>query len=389
LLLPLGLVGGMLAYGVPLEAPVSFDAATAARVAVSEPSPLVPGPGLPAELVLGAANNNLDVARLGDRFFLGFRSAPHHFASDDARMLVLSSADRLSWRLEATFDLDRRDLREPRFLVLGERLLFYFFEAEDDPLGFAPIGIRVAERRPDGTWTDSRRIFDDGHVVWRAKARGGRAWMSVYDGRRLYDDLGQAGGVRLLVSDDGIAWRSLSGEESVVPDPGASECAFEFDRAGNLVALVRVEARGAMVCTAPASRLERWDCEPTGFRHDSPILFRQGDAFYAVARRNLAGAFGPEPGQEVGALRQLFYLLRYSASRKRTALYRVLPEERRTLPVLDLPGRGDTAFAGVVPLGDGRWWVVNYTSHLDGPDWPWIGGQLVGTVIYGVELELR
>ncbi len=314
------------------------------------------------------------------------RTAPHHFATDEARLLVLSSPDRRRWTLERVFDLDRRDLREPRFLVHDGRLLFYFFEAGDDPLAFRPISIRVAVRGADGSWGDSRPIGEPGRVVWRVKSRFGRAWMTVYHGAGLYEDLLASGGVRLLVSDDGIAWESTSGDRAAFDDAGGSECAFEFDAEGNLVALIRVEAWGAQVCTAPADRLERWDCTPTLRRHDSPLLLRRGEDFYAIARRNVAAPMARDLPLLGASLDLGWSMLRYSASRKRTALYQLLPSERRTVPLLDLPSRGDTAFAGAVWLAPDRLWVTNYTSPLDGPDVPWIVGQLRPTHVYGLEL---
>jgi hypothetical protein len=248
--------------------------------------------------------------------------------------------------------------------------------------------IRMTRRTPEG-WRPSVRIFEEGHLVWRVLEHEGRAWMSVYHGAGLYEDLGRGGSVRLIVSDDGRNFTSISGAESPIDFPGASECAFAFDGRGGLVALVRVESYGALVCTAPAGRLERWDCTPTRERHDSPLLLREGDAYWAVARRSLGGAFAPEAGGRPGGVRLWWSMLRYSATRKRTTLYRILPEERRSVPVLDLPSRGDTAFASSVPLGPGRHWLVNYTSPLDGPDLPWIAGQLAGSVVVGLELELR
>ena len=50
----------------------------------------------------------------------------------------------------------------------------------------------------------------------------------------------------------------------MVPLPyGAEVTIIPFDEEGNLVALVRVEARGALICTAPADRLDQWDCTAT------------------------------------------------------------------------------------------------------------------------------
>lgn len=387
-LAPLVLVGSCFLYGVTRDEPAAFDAARRAGISLSAPRPLVPGPGLPADLVLGPSNNNLDLASAGGLTFLGFRTAPHHFASDEARLVVLSSPDREHWKQEAVFDLDHRDLREPRFLVLGDRLLFYFFEAEDRATGFQPVAMRVAERRSDGTWSASRPVFEPGFVPWRAKVRNGKVWLCGYDGRNLYAELGSAGATRLLVSDDGLTFRSVSGDRSPTAEGGTSECDFDFDDAGNLVAIVRIEARGALVCTAPAGRLERWDCTPTPYRHDSPLLFREGNRFFVLARRSLGGpiARGESVLPEKPALG--WEQLRYWITRKRTALYELLPEERRTVPLVDLPSKGDTAFASAVPLGGGRYFVANYSSDVEGPDWPWVGGQLTGSRIYGFELTL-
>lgn len=386
LALPL-LLGAIYLRNLRSEAPARFEPAFAEGVVVGEPRTIVPGDGLPPEVRIDASNNNLDVVRFEGRSYLAVRSAPHHFATDEARILVFSSDDRRRWAFEHEIDLDERDLREPRFLAFQEKLFLYFVELGDDPKAFRPLWIRYTRRTDDGEWRPSKRIFEEGHVVWRVLEHDGRAWMSVYDGAKLYDDLGSAGAVRLLHSEDGKRWTSVSGVASPIDFAGASECAFQFDDDGGLVALVRVESHGALVCTAPADRLERWDCTPTPYRHDSPLLLRHGDAFWAIARRNVAGAFGPETGRRSG-LDLWWAMLRYSSSRKRTALYRVLPEERRTAPVLDLPSRGDTAFASAVPLGGDRFWVVNYTSPLDGPDRSWIGGQLVGSVVVGLELEL-
>ena len=54
----------------------------------------------------------------------------------------------------------------------------------------------------------------------------------------------------------------------------------------------------------------------------------------------------------------------------------------------DLPSRGDTCFPALVPEGDGRWTVYNYTSSLDGPDLPWFAGQLRPTSIYALDLRV-
>jgi hypothetical protein len=60
--------------------------------------------------------------------------------------------------------------------------------------------------------------------------------------------------------------------------------------------------------------------------------------------------------------------------------------------VLDLPSRGDTCFASVLPRGDDAYVLYNYTSPLDAPegaaDPSWLQGQLAETRIYRQRLVL-
>ena len=50
--------------------------------------PVVPGPGLPVELRVDRSNNNVDAVRHDGRLWLATRTAPSHYASAAARLLV-------------------------------------------------------------------------------------------------------------------------------------------------------------------------------------------------------------------------------------------------------------------------------------------------------------
>ena len=88
------------------------------------------------------------------------------------------------------------------------------------------------------------------------------------------------------------------------------------------------------------------------------------------------------------SVRRGWSLARYSLTRKRTAVYRLDREARDLVPLVDLPSCGDTAFAGAVELAPGRFEIVNYSSPIDGVDWPWLGGQLTGSRLYFQELTI-
>lgn len=361
--------------------PVAFDVATAARITCSAPNALVPGPGLPQGLDILAANNNLDLARFAGRFFLAFRTSRTHFASAHDRIEVLSSTDRRKWQYEATFAVADSGLREPRFLVFQDKLFLYFFSSGTHPLKFEPKHIHASERLSDAAWADEKRVFGPGYVPWRVRARDGRAYMSVYNGEGLYTTEDRAGDLRLLVSDDGYAWAPIS-DKPQVDAVGAEEGEFDFDDEGNLVATVRLETGGSLVCTAPKDDLTTWQTQFGPDKYDSAFMFRHGGQFYVVARRNVAGSFDRGADFLPPRLRRAYYLVRYSLTRKRTCLYRVDVAEKRLVPVLDFPSKGDTAFAGIVPLDEHSYYMANYSSPIKGPDWPWLFGQILPTRIY-------
>ncbi len=384
LLMPWLIIGAVLLYLACDEETAQFDTAGAAGIAYTPLECIVPGPGLPQDVHPMGSNNNVDVARFGDRFYVAFRTAPTHFASPKTRLVVLSSEDRKTWKKETEIAL-QSDLREPRLLVFNDTLFLYFFRAGSNPLRFEPQSIYATQRGADGTWREPRPIFKPGYVVWRARVFGGTAYMSVYYGAGLYTTGDRPGDVRLLTSADGIAWEPIS-EATQVDRVSAEEGEFDFDAEGNLVATVRLETEGALVCTASKERLDVWQCTYTPYKYDSALMFQHAGTFYEIARRNVAGPFETESRWLPRGLHRAWRMARYSLTRKRTTLYRVDRDARRLVPLFDFPSKGDTAFAGIAPLDARTYYVVNYSSPIDGLDWPWLGGQLAGSHLYATEL---
>ena len=56
--------------------------------------------------------------------------------------------------------------------------------------------------------------------------------------------------------------------------------------------------------------------------------------------------------------------------------------------MLDLPSRGDTCFASILPLNPYNYLVFNYTSPLEGDDVSWVDGQSGPTLIYTLVLTM-
>lgn len=385
----------------------------------TNPVQVVPA-NLPADVVADNANNNLAAATFEGATFLAFRSAPDHFASPQARMYVVRSVDDgLTWSLEGTFATGR-DLREPEFLVLGGTLFLYISELGVDAGSFDPGRVLVTERQGAATWKPLEQLFADGRVVWRVKNYGGTAFMSYYVGgeniyRPLTDLVGPDGlnvdaftqpfapetlEVRLAESPDGRTWT----DRSTVRVGGGSETAFSIDSSGAAVAVMRVELAelrdgaqpqaGSALCQAKTVR-DTWQCTLGPEKFDSPAMFEQDGELYLVARRSLdtppggnGGEYGYKPvvtSFDYGELQR-----RYVCSRKRCALWRVIPAENRVAHVADLPSKGDTCFPSVVPgPGANTWVVYDYSSPLDSAEDPaWCVGQQGPTVIYRHVIQL-
>ena len=163
----------------------SFDAPELPTI--SAPVTVVPSAGLPVEVVLQEAANNLDVVEHGGEVFFAFRVAPSHFASRDAMLYVVRSDDEQTWSFEASFWRET-DLREPRLLSLDGRLLLYFAVLGDSPLDFEPQGMMVSERLGHGQWSEPEWLYDEGFIPWRARVIDGTAYLIGYvGGENIYE----------------------------------------------------------------------------------------------------------------------------------------------------------------------------------------------------------
>ena len=369
------------------------------RPVLGEPRWLVPGPLVPAAAkpVL-AANNNVDLVMHDGRLWMGWRTAPSHFASAETRLHVVSSGDLgQTWRFETTV-FQGADLREPLFLSMGGVLRFHWFEAGTDPFSFEPRQSWRITLGSDGRWSEPERWAEPKHITWSLEVRGGVAWRTSYSGTHYMLGMPSDLSLAFTTSADGVTWQPVAGD-GVVYRGGVSEAAFEFDADGNLWAVTRNEdgdatGFGSHVCFAAKAALGSWSCSPKSdpHRYDSPKLFRHGTELFLVARRNPSGPFDQGRDELSFSQKQTAYLGAYSASPKRTALYRLDRERRRVEWLFDLPSSGDTAFPSVVRVDAHRFLIANYTSPVDfDVDRSWLTGQTIaaGTQLYLVELAFE
>ena len=363
---------------------------------IGDPIDVVPSDGLPPELVLQDANNNLDVAWHDGRAFLAFRTAPSHFAAPETMLYVVSSSDQETWRYEGSLWMET-DLREPRLLSMGGRLFLYYAVLGQSATDFEPQGTMVTEYLDVDQWTEPGWIFVEGFIPWRARVIDGTAYLMGYEGGAdIYDFSEGTEFVYWYRSDDGVTWEPVVPDQPIVHEGGVSEADFAFLDDGSAVFVGRNELGdedgwGSKICRAEAGALGDWTCSIDPKKYDSPLVFRAGGRVWLVGRRNVTetGHYDLfyrdlEPSQQT-----LEYLVDYWVHPKRCSLWEVDPESLEVHFVLDLPSCGDTCFASALPSeDDGRYWIYNYTSPLDDLDISWIDGQLEETLIYRTELAI-
>jgi hypothetical protein len=356
------------------------------------PVPVVPGAAAVAGVDVMRSNNNLDVCDHGGRRYLAWRTAPHHFASARAHLHVVSSVDRGgTWSHETTVHLGR-DVREPRFLSWDGRLFLYFFTLGTSAVRFEPDRVHVTELTATG-WTSPEPISRTGVVEWRPRLLGGVPVMSVYIGAdTTYGAHPEPTTVELWTTDDGRAWRPLDPEQPVA-HVGGTETDIVEAPGGGWVAVTRKEGPvswGSDICRADTPGPRGWRTRAVANKLDSPLLFRDGDDVFLVARRQVAfgGRYDLGWRRLSPPRRTRAYQLLYWLTRKRTAVWRVDPDALDVTWLLDLPSRGDTCFPAIVADGPGDYTLYNYSSPLDGWDRPWLAGQLGRTEIHSFKLRV-
>lgn len=351
------------------------------QVFTTEWKQLIPSGGLPAEINCQNSNNNLDVTLFNGRYYVAFRTAPTHFASKKTKLYIISSSDFKTWYYENSFFIGA-DMREPRFVVFKDRLFFYFFEGGTKLFKFEPKHIWVSALTDKG-WSEKQQTNLDGFVDWRFRTYGGKLYLSAYYGVNLYNSEHQAN-LRLFTSEDGIHFNPIS-EQPQITTKGAEEGEFIFDHSGNLWATVRLEGSGSYLCYASKDSIDKWKTRFSKLKYDSALLFEYGDVIYLISRRHLNGdATQVEIPDEKQRMKNL---IRYSFSKKVTALFRINKEKMEIEHIIDFPSTGDTAFPGIAPKDENSFYLLNYSSDINKRDKIWIGGQLGKTYIYQTEIH--
>ncbi len=350
---------------------------------------------LPGDVVCGKtlkAHNNVDLIRHNGRYYMAYRTAPFHFASDQCRINILSSDDGKNWRCEFGFRTGK-DMREPRFLEMNGKLRLYFFEAGKSMFKFEPGKIYATTL--DEFWSEPQPVQPEtfeGYVPWRFRKNFGKAYLCAYKGTDVYrvKDGGKKCHIRLFLTEDGTNWRPVS-DEPEFEERWAEEGEVIFDCNGNLWGTVRLEGRGGALVWTENTELSCWNSKPLPRKYDSALLFNHGEHTLLIARRHILhdGVFMKRARFLPPKMRNLYSMVHYWFGSKRTSIYKIDKKKKDVVFLCDLPSRGDTAFAGIAHIEGNKYLVANYSNDVDGPDLPWFFGQLRPTNMYTFELTVE
>lgn len=342
---------------------------------------------MPKECKIQKSNNNVDVINYKNKYYLAFRTAPSHFPSKKANMYIVSSEDFQNWKLEHTF-FYQKDIREPRFFICNDTLFLMFMTLTGKSTKFYPENIFITKTVGNGNWLDTLNIGLDGYVPWRVRNLNGKLYLSVYYGVGLYKKKHQAD-LRLLVSDDGNSWKKIS-EHAQIDGFSGEEGEFIFDDNQDLYAIVRLEGFGSYLCKSIDKNYSNWSKKLSKFKYDSSLLVNHKNEIYLISRRNIDGPCDKRKKERKKPYQGKFRnLIRYSFTKKVTAIFYLNKEKMELEWIKDFPSTGDNAFPAIAAFNENEYYLVNYSSNINKKKKNWIRGQLGKTYLYYTKLKFE
>ncbi len=312
----------------------------------------------------GEHNAFTDLIRFRDRLYLTFRSCPDgHMVHPTSSIIILSSKDGQSWQPVHRFHVEKRDTRDPHFLIFKNRLFVYtgtWYSGETTiPTSDYDMNkhLGYAVHSDDGEhWTDPIMLEGTyGHYIWKAATDGEQAYLCgrrkrhFTDAPRSQRELIESA---MLESDDGLIWR----HRALFQPTHGDETAFRFDPSGDLLAVARRGRDAAELLRSPPP-YTTWERTSLGRYIGGPMLAAWGDRLLVGGRRS-GGDDGPK-----------------------TALYWL--EDDRLVPCAELPSGGDNSYPGFVAHSPTRGLLSWYSTHEKND----AGNPL--TAIYLADLEIE
>jgi hypothetical protein len=292
----------------------------------------------------GEHNAFTDLVRFRDRYYLTFRSCPDgHMVHPTASIIIMVSDDLNSWQQVHRFRVEKRDTRDPHFLVFKDRLFVYTGTWYSGETTLPRSDYDLNKHLGYAAWSDDGAKWQSpimlegtfGHYIWRATTYGGKAYLC---GRRKHQfdvrPRGEGPEVEsaMLESDDGLVWRTRTLFQEVRGD----ETAFRFDAKGDILAIGR---RGGDKAQILRSRppYTQWDRRDLDRYIGGPLLTRWGDRWVVGGRNNTDGR-GPK-----------------------TVMCWLVGDDLHQFA--ELPSGGDNSYPGFLELSPTRAVMSWYSSH--------------------------
>jgi hypothetical protein len=332
-------------------------------VSAIEPSPKVAVKNVRRAFHNGEHNAFTDLVRFRDRFYLAFRSCPDgHPVNPTASIIVLASDDAQTWQQVNRFHVEKRDTRDPHFLIFKDRLFVYTGTWYCDEATMRSKEFDLNQHLGYAVWTEDGKTWQGpmllegtfGHYVWRASAHDGKAYLC---GRRKQDfavgPKGEGNEVEsvMLESDDGLIFR----KRALFQEEQGDETAFQFEPDGAVIGIGRRGRAPAQFLrsTPPYVQWERYELD----RYiGGPLLTKWGS-------RELVG------GRKTTSQGPRTFLAWF--------------DEGTLHDFAELPSDGDNSYPGFVELSPTRGLVSWYSTHEKDTD-----GKPI-TAIYLADLEIE
>jgi hypothetical protein len=244
----------------------------------------------------GEHNAFTDMTEFDGQYYLTFRSCPDgHMVHPTASIIILASADIKKWDLVYRFSVDKRDTRDPHFLVFKDRLFVYtgtWYCGDSSPkrdeydlnkhLGYAVWS-------EDGARWNGPVMLEGtfGHYIWRANTHGGEAYLC---GRRKkhfsMKPRGEGAIVEsaMLESSDGLVWHTRTLFQEVHGDATA----FQFGDNGDIIAIVR-RGRDEAQLLKSTNPYVQWERRELDRYIGGPLLIRWGSRYVVGGRKSTDG----------------------------------------------------------------------------------------------------
>ena len=311
----------------------------------------------------GQHNAFTDLVRFKDNFYLTFRSCPDgHMVHPTSSIIILSSSDTKQWRQVHRFSVEKRDTRDPHFLVFREKLIVYTgtWYSGETTLKYEDYDLNkhlgYAAWSEDGVKWHSPIMLEGtfGHYIWRANTFNGKAYLC---GRRKKNfavaPRGEGSIVEsaMLESDDGLIWHT----RALFQEVNGDETAFQFEADGSIIAIGRRGRDNAQLLKSKPPYMQ-WQRKELDRYIGGPLLMQWGGR-YVVGGRKTLGDKGP-----------------------RTSMCWLVNDQLHEFA--ELPSGGDNSYPGFVEIGPNRAVMSWYSSHeKDG------NGKTI-TAIYMADLEI-